>query len=49
MFDTALLIVLMLAAPAILAAAMIYAMISHPKLAPEERRQLHDAIDGLYD
>jgi hypothetical protein len=47
MFDTALLIILMLAAPAIVLAAMAYAMTAHQRVSPEERRQLRDA--GLYD
>ena len=49
MFDTALLILLLLAAPAIILAAMAYALTAHQELSPEERRQLRDAIDGLYD
>ena len=49
MFDTTLLVILMLAAPAVLAGAVAYAMISHQNVSPEERHQLRDAIDGLYD
>ena len=49
MLDTALLVILALAAPAIIVAAVVYAMTTHQRVSPEERHQLRDAIDGLYD
>jgi hypothetical protein len=49
MIDSSWLMLLTIAGPAVLGAAMAYAMMTQRKLSPKERRELDDAIDNLYD
>jgi hypothetical protein len=49
MIDSTWWVLLTVAGPAILAAAIAYAMITQRKLSPKERRELHDAVENLYD
>jgi hypothetical protein len=49
MIDSSWWVLLTIAGPALLGAAIAYAMISQSKLSPKERRELNDAIENLYE
>lgn len=49
MIDSSLWVLMMIAGPVLLCAAIAYAMITQRRLSPKERRELRDAVENLYD
>lgn len=49
MIDSSLWVLVTVAGPALLGAAIAYAMITQRRLSPKERRELRDAVEDRYD